>query len=337
MTQPDAIEALSAELRKDIAAVWAAMVASQTALANDWYLLIPAVRVSRLAEFERVLRDLADQADAIAARHVTAIMKGAYEVGAFTAATTAEASSGARVVAAFGGIDVNAITVLAQDTYQDLLQATQYVRESTKDTVRMMARDQVRAKLYEGKTAIQSGKDLATQLLDEGITSVTYKNGRRVGLDVYSEMVARTKSAIAYQEGMFNQAAALGVKYMELMDGPGCGLSSHDDPVKANGLILPLEEARQYPISHPNCRRSSSCRADLETAEDVAAASPTEPMGQTAAQKKAAADYADAQARAPKRTARASKATAKTTSMTRDGVTQSAAERAHQKLVTPPT
>lgn len=340
MTQPDSIEALTAQLRSDIAEIWAAVLAAQAGVATEWFTTTPAVRQHRLKELESTLRALADRADEIAARHVTTMVQTAYEYGAFTASVTSDraltasrATQAMRTVTSFSGIDVNAITVLAQDTYDDLLRATTSMRQSTKVTVRRIARETIRAKLYEGMTAQQAGVKLAATLVDDGVTAIVYANGRRVGLSTYTDMVARTKSALAYQEGMFNQAEALGVGWMEIMDGPGCGWTSHDDPRKADGLIVPLAEARLYPISHPNCRRASSCRPDVESAADAAAASPTTPMGQTADQK-AAADLYDAVAsRRPQRTSTTRQAAQRTNIDLSDGVLTSPAAQRHAARV----
>jgi hypothetical protein len=42
---------------------------------------------------------------------------------------------------------------------------------------------------------------------------------------------------------------------MRCTDGDDCGVTSHDDPEKANGREFTLEEAEAYPLAHPNCVR----------------------------------------------------------------------------------
>lgn len=262
MTQPDAIEALTTQLRTDLDAVHARILTELQAL-DDWYTHTPTVRTRRLRTLERHLLALADEADALAARTLLGITQAAYEVGAHTTALTVGTA------AVFNAVDVNAVTALAQDTMADLLHATQGVRTDTKALIRELARDHVRTKLYTGQTAIQAGRDLTTALLERGVSAVTYANGARYPLPAYAQMVLRTKTAEAYQEGGFNQGERLGVEWWEVMDGPGCGWTSHDDPQTADGMIVPLNAARQYPTSHPNCVMPDTVSAFYGGAEQL--------------------------------------------------------------------
>ncbi len=270
MTQPDQIEALTARLRADLDRIHADILAELEALALEWPTLARAARRRRLTVLEAHIVALADQADAIAARTILGVMQSAYEVGAWSTALTAATSP------VFAGLDVDAVTHLARDTMGDLLHATRGVRQDTKQLIRELTRDQVRAKLYTGGTAIQAGKDLAKTLLGRGVAAVTYANGARVPLPVYAAMVVRTKTAEAYQEGGLNQGERLGIAWWQVFDGPDCGWTSHDDPQTADGMIIPLEQARKHPTSHPNCRRSTSPRPDLVTADDVRRARPVD-------------------------------------------------------------
>lgn len=243
----DSIEDLARALLADLAAVHARILDEITDLATRWYGYQPPLRLHRLRQIEQEIRTIADEADTIAARQVMQTIHTAYGVGAWSTALTLQ------VGAEFTGVDVDAVTNLAQDTMQDLLHATRGMREDVKGIIRDLARDEVRAKLYTGQTAVQAGRDLATALRERGITAVVYSDGRRVSLPVYAEMVVRTKTAEAYQEGGLNQGERLGVDWWEILDGPDCGWTSHDDPQKATGMIVSLTDARAYPIAHPNC------------------------------------------------------------------------------------
>lgn len=295
MTQPDSIEALTAAVRNDVDAIWVFIVAEQDRLMREWWGMTPPVRANRLKELQAIVSRLGDQVDALAAASVLASTQVAYEVGAFAMAISS------RTAASFSTVDANTIAALAQDTMDDLLRGTQGMRESSRELVRTMSRDWVRAKIYTGMTAEQAGVRLAADLADRTITSVVYADGRRVGLSTYTDMVLRTKTATAYQEGSFNQAEALGIGWMEIFDGAGCGWTSHDDPQRANGLIVPLEEARLFPLSHPNCRRSSSGRIDIDSADDAARAQPSPSDAQRADQAAAERARAEAYARRPRR------------------------------------
>lgn len=295
MTQPDAIEALTRQLRADFDAIWSLILAEQDELLRIWFGLTPPQRVYRLRAMEAAIRDLADSADELAARHIVAATQGAYETGAWVTATTVG------VGAAFDAVDLDAIVALAQDTMTDLLTATKGVRDSTKDLVRTLTRDHVRAKLYTGLTAEQSGVRLAADLTRHGVTSIVYADGRRVGLSTYTDMVVRTRTAEAYQVGGFNQGDELGITWWEVMDGTDCGWSNHNDPQKANGMIVPTEDARAHPLSHPSCRRATTPRADINSAAEARDAKPTPTETQRADQSAAEAARAAAYAVQPRR------------------------------------
>lgn len=72
-----------------------------------------------------------------------------------------------------------------------------------------------------------------------------------------AETIARTEtktaqnlsSVAAYRKSEVVQA-------LRVFDGPDCGWSSHDDPVKADGMIVSFDEAQAQPLSHPRCVRS---------------------------------------------------------------------------------
>ena len=276
MTQPDAIESLAASLVADLTAVTDRIAQEIEDALVDWFDLTPPARVQRLQVLQRALVALVGQADAIAARHVVSTMQSSYEIGAWATAITTGTT------ATFTGVDIDAVTHLATDTMQSLLQATKGMREDVKQVIRDLTRDQVRAKLYLGQTAVQAGQELAKAMGERGITAVIYSDGRRVTLEQYAQMVIRTKTAEAYQEGGLNQGDRLDIDWWEVMDGPGCGWTSHDDPQKADGMIVPLESARAHPLSHPNCRRSTTPRPDIASAREARTAEPT-PTGTTQA------------------------------------------------------
>lgn len=268
MTQPGQIEALARALVEDLTAVIEQITAELDALAEQWFTIPVGARTARLTALRRDLLGLVDQADSIAAARVLSTVQGSYEIGAWVSALLAGAT------ATFTAVDVAAITHIAQDTMSNLLHATTGVREDVKALIRELARDQVRAKVTIGQTATQAGRDLAAALRDRGITAVIYANGRAVSLPTYADMVIRTKTAEAYQEGGFNQGERLGVQWWEVMDGPDCGWTSHDDPTKANGMIVDLDTAREHPTSHPNCRRSTSPRPDIVDPDQAAPIAP---------------------------------------------------------------
>lgn len=263
MTQPAEIEALTTVLLQDLAAVHEKISALLDELAQAWPTMTVTARRRALVDLDHQVTALMGNADAAAARAVIQATAAAYQIGGTAVALALGA------VPAFTKVDVDAITHLAADQMTDLLHATTGVRQDVKAIIRELTRDHVRDKLYTGQTATQAAAELSKALRERGVAAVTYVDGRRISIGQYAEMVVRTKTAEAFQEGGMNTGERLGVDWWEILDGPGCGWTSHDDPVKANGRIVPLEEARQYPLSHPNCRRASTPRPDIVSADQA--------------------------------------------------------------------
>jgi len=86
-----------------------------------------------------------------------------------------------------------------------------------------------------------------------------------------AERVARTETALAYNEGAYEVYAAGGQEYVEILDGDGCIPDGHDDLAEkpdgtvgiiqfdrlANGQIWALADFHAHLIGHPNCVRAA--------------------------------------------------------------------------------
>ena len=71
--------------------------------------------------------------------------------------------------------------------------------------------------------------------------------------DWRADRIARTETAIAYNNGTVFAARQAGVKKVEVSDG-----DDDEACAAANGQIWTLEEALAEPVAHPNCTRSFS-------------------------------------------------------------------------------
>lgn len=112
-------------------------------------------------------------------------------------------------------------------------------------TTRQQVREALRAGLAEGEGI----PELATRI--RKLVDEAWPNR--------AATIARTETATAYNKGAILAYERSGlVEEAECLDGGDCGLTSHDDPDKANGTIRSLKVAAQYPICHPNCLRSWS-------------------------------------------------------------------------------
>lgn len=160
-----------------------------------------------------------------------------------------------------------AVKVLADDLFSDVLAATEFVSADSKRWVRRVSRKLTGFKLTGGvpvKTqAKRFEREIKREFLRRGMGSVRYSDGRRVSFGTYSEMLLRTKTGMAYNAGTLNHSKRSGVTVVELFDGPECGLTSHNDGELAHGMIVPIEIAAAYPLAHPNCRRAVGARPDL--------------------------------------------------------------------------
>lgn len=172
-----------------------------------------------------------------------------------------------------------ALTSLAVDTYQDFLQRAleaRRVSEAFVRAVRKAAAEEIPKIAAGGRTAVQVGRQLEAQLTTRyGVDTVTYRNGAEVPVRQYAQMVARTKSAVAYNTGSLQEWVQDEVGYVEVFDGAACGWTDHDDEDKANGTVRSVADAAQHIISHPNCRRAFGARPDITSDEEARNAEPS--------------------------------------------------------------
>lgn len=167
---------------------------------------------------------------------------------------------------------VHAVEQMAATAWDDVALNLQQLRSGGRRALRELARDATRSTLLEGRTAAQSGRLLEGWARDRGIGSVVYRDGSRRMIGDYADMVARTTTANSYNAGTLTQTASDGIEWVEVFDGSDCGWTSHNDPLKANGRVMPLDEANQYPISHPRCARSFGPRPDIASQKAADAA-----------------------------------------------------------------
>lgn len=124
-------------------------------------------------------------------------------------------------------------------------------------------RAEVAAALQAGQAAGEGVEALARRVRALGV----FSDGR-------ARTIARTELAIASQASALASYTASGVVHgVRILDGDGCGLRSHDDPTKADGLIIPLDQMADIPhLAHPNCVRAFSPVVDPgEVSRGVAA------------------------------------------------------------------
>lgn len=253
-------------------------------------------RKGRLAQLQKVLAARMDEANGTLASWLTAEFPQAYQLGATAAAAVLDNSFGWSV------FHTQAVESLAADTFEDFLGRTQYVNRQTKALLRDIGGRLSRLTVTTDRTARGAARELVREAIGRhGIAEVIYRDGSRHSIAEWAEVALRTKTAVAYNEGTFNWSTESNVTYYEVFDGPNCGWTYHEDPELALGKIVTESEAREFPIAHPNCRRSFGPRPDVRSEKGVARAARSTTPEQREAQ--IAADRAAREARAGKQRA----------------------------------
>jgi len=172
----------------------------------------------------------------------------------------------------FSQIHRQAVAAHIGDTYADVLRATTFMREDAKRWVRDTAKLLNSTGYIEGRTPQQLAREFARLSpravtaagLPMPIVAVQYADGSFRSVDTYADMLFRTNTARAYNDGTVRTGVENGVTRYEVIDGGDCGLTSHDDPNAANGTIVTAAFANAHPAAHPNCRRAFAPRPDLD-------------------------------------------------------------------------
>jgi hypothetical protein len=121
--------------------------------------------------------------------------------------------------------------------------------------------DVIANKVTTGSTVKEAQKLMVQRFADKGVSTITYRNGRVVQMDVYANLVARTTTAEATNKGSMNAVTGLGYDLVRMSQNltscPICSIyegriysvsGKHPD-------YPPLSEAfyRGYNTIHPNC------------------------------------------------------------------------------------
>ncbi|MFE4658870.1 hypothetical protein ACFRFJ_19570 [Streptomyces hydrogenans] len=214
-----------------------------------------------LEEFKTAIEDFRRRVDDEARQFVRRQLPHLYEEGARAAA---EALGTTFTWTLFHR---DALQALASDSYADFLRRSQEAeRMATRfyRAVREAARREVPLLAAGNMTAKQAARNLARRLAAEHrLTHVVYRNGARVPVRAWAEAATLAKSTVAYKAGTLNRTREASVTTVEVFDGLDCGWTSHQDPGKVTRTLRTVEEAAEWPISHPRCRRSFGPRPDV--------------------------------------------------------------------------
>ncbi|GAA3304742.1 hypothetical protein [Streptomyces cinereospinus] len=217
--------------------------------------------VATLQEFKRAIEDFRRRVDAEARQFVQRQLPHLYEEGGRTAAESLG------LTFTWTTFHRDALQSLAADSYADFLRRSEEAERMASQfyrAARQAARREVPLLAAGNMTAKQAAKNLADRLAaDHRLTHVVYRNGARVPVRAWAEAATLAKSAVAYNAGTLNRCRQAGVATVEVFDGGDCGWTSHQDPDKAARTVRTVEEAAEWPISHPRCRRGFGPRPDV--------------------------------------------------------------------------
>lgn len=217
-------------------------------------------KAGRIRELQRMVSDEVAALESASREWIARDLPAVYHAGAVAAAETVGSST-----APFALLHRDAMQALAEQTWSDVLRSTRFLTRDTKATIRKLAEDQAARVLLGEATASKAGADLAAAVREStDLLTIRYRNGSRHAISSWSDTLARTSTALSYQEGTLVQCEADGFEFLELFDGPGCCVGpGHDVGPFANGLVLTVAEVRANPIAHPRCARSASPRPDI--------------------------------------------------------------------------
>ena len=113
-------------------------------------------------------------------------------------------------------------------------------------------------------TRRQFSQELMRRFSDEGITGITYRNGRRVQLDSYSEMVARTQTQQAFNQANWNRLQERGQDLVVISVHYPCSdlcepFQGEVHSISGNSSEYPsLQSAINEGVFRPNCGHHTS-------------------------------------------------------------------------------
>ncbi|MEU8682985.1 hypothetical protein [Streptomyces sp. NPDC048611] len=208
-----------------------------------------------VAEFDR-------RARAFVERWAAQDLPVAYRDGAVRALERAEAD---RSLFTWTATHQAAITGLTAPFWGDLIRRiTEAVRRA--QTFARAAQDAARSTL-----GVQTERLLEEHPLD----TVIYANQARHPVHSWAGAALSWQGVVAANAGAINTARdELGSEWMECIDGPECGFTSHPDTDHANGTLRSIDEASMYPLAHHGCIRQWVPRPDLNGRSDIADGDP---------------------------------------------------------------
>ena len=234
-----------------------------------------AARITRLNALKREVNTAFDDLDRSTLQWATNDIPSLYTEGWMVGATQLGAGMD------FSLAHRDALAILSADAYTDVANNLQQVRQGFSDTADLqslyegMDPEQILAIQDKSRTAIAQSMltgeadprkvaaGLADDLWEDGV-SIVDASGRNWGMETYTRMLVRTKSANAYNSGTLNKYAEEGVSRVRVFD----GIADDEACAEANDQVWDVKYAMEHPIEHPNCRRAFAAVAGAGPADE---------------------------------------------------------------------
>ena len=170
---------------------------------------------------------------------------------------------------AFGAIHREAMVVLAENTYQRLVDVDAVIGRRVDDVYRNLALESIRGDVAGYQTWQQTAKRYREALADKGITGFKDASGREWNMKSYTEMVARTTTREVMINGTANRLLEHGQDLAEITGGTAkntCDICRAwvGRVVSLTGKTPgypTLDDARAAGLFHPRCTHNIATAA----------------------------------------------------------------------------
>lgn len=233
--------------------------------------LLRANKTEYLAAMKKNINQILEQLRAGSRTWCTEAIPRVYVQGA-TMADRMITEAGFEVTsgAGFGAIHQQAAQVLAENAFESLDNVAQAIGRQTEDIYRELALENIRGTVVGYDTWKQSARNFREQLAERGVTGFKDKTGREWNMRSYAEMVARTTTMEAHNQGTVNRLAENDFDLVIVSQHTGaCPLC-----VPWEGKVLSisgktpgyptLAEAEAAGLFHPNCAHAMGLYVDLD-------------------------------------------------------------------------
>lgn len=113
-------------------------------------------------------------------------------------------------------INTNVVEDIVFQAKEQFVTANAYIGRRIDDVFREVGMSVINDKVATGSMVKQAKKDMLKRFESQGVTTITYRNGRIVQMDVYAGLVARTTTAEAANKGAMNAVTDLGYDLVKM-------------------------------------------------------------------------------------------------------------------------